>query len=155
MTSWPKSRPRAPRRRYTGPSAAVLDLVRARCGGRCERCALPFFGRNGGDPHHRTPRGAGGTRDPRINLASNVIAVCRPCHDWIESRRDAARVDGWLVPRGTDPASVPVRSRLHGLVLLGEDGTVTAVVATVLDTVAEATRLSRGTNTHGRCPDGT
>ncbi|MBF6213722.1 HNH endonuclease [Nocardia puris] len=147
MTYWPKSR-----RRYTGPSAAVLDLVRARCGGRCERCATPV---TNADVHHRIPRGMGGTRDPRVNQACSLVVICRPCHDWIESRRDAARVDGWLVSRGTDPASVPVRSRLHGLVLLGEDGTVTAVVATVLDTVAEATRLSRGTNTHGRCPDGT
>lgn len=116
MNSWPKSR-----RRYTGPSAAVLDLVRARCGGRCERCAAPL---DGGDAHHRIPRGMGGTRDARVNQASAIVALCRPCHDYIESRRSSAQVDGWLVPRGMHPSRIPVRSDLHGHARLGDDGSV-------------------------------
>ncbi|UGT65279.1 HNH endonuclease [Nocardia gipuzkoensis] len=122
--SWPKSGPRPKQRRDTRPREDVLDLVRARCKGRCERCAQPLTGIHGGDPHHRKPRGAGGTRDPRINLPSNIVALCRPCHDWIESQRTAALKDGWLVPRRANPARKEIRSRLHGVVLLSDDGRV-------------------------------
>ncbi|WP_369122934.1 HNH endonuclease [Nocardia farcinica] len=127
MSTWPKSRPRSPRRRYTGPPHRVIEALRQRCGCRCERCGTTFLGPNGGDPHHRTPRGMGGTRDARINRLSNLVALCRPCHDWVESHRSRSIVEGWLVPRHLDPADVPVSSRIHGRVLLADDGSVVSV----------------------------
>lgn len=117
------------KRRYTGPKPATLDALRERCGLRCERCSIPFSGRNAGDPHHRRPRGMGGSKDVGTNGLANLVAACRTCHDDIESNRSRALVEGWLVPQGRDPRSVPVLSRLHGgWVLLSDDGTVTPTV---------------------------
>ncbi|NEW33807.1 HNH endonuclease [Nocardia cyriacigeorgica] len=109
------------RRGDTGPQPHVRLLVATRAGGRCERCAcaLPI---GGGDIHHRKPRRMGGTRDPQINAPSNLVAVCRPCHDWAESHRTRALADGWLIPSTGDPASTPVWSGLYGRVLLADDG---------------------------------
>lgn len=119
----PRKAKQAKRARYTGASKEVLDLVRARCKGRCERCSRLLTGIHGGDPHHRTARGMGGSRDPRLNRASGIVALCRPCHDWIESQRTLAKVDGWLVPRNEDLLTTPVRSWFHGgRVLLTDDG---------------------------------
>jgi 5-methylcytosine-specific restriction protein A len=69
----------------------------------------------------------GGTRDIRINKPSSIVVLCRGCHDHIESQRSAALVDGWLVPRAGDPSAVPIRSRLHGWVLLDDAGGVTPI----------------------------
>ncbi|NEW42757.1 HNH endonuclease [Nocardia cyriacigeorgica] len=105
----------------TGPQPQVRLLVAARSGGCCERCAcaLPI---GGGDVHHRKPRRMGGTSDPQINAPTNLVALCRSCHDWIESHRTRALADGWLIPSTGDPAATPVRSWLHGRVLLTNDG---------------------------------
>lgn len=51
----------------------------------------------------------GGTRDPRVNLPSNLVSLCEPCHAEIESNRTAAKVAGWIVPQGMDPEWVPVQ----------------------------------------------
>ena len=69
----------------------------------------------------------GGSRDPRLNQASVIVVLCRPCHDLIESRRDAARVGGWLVQRNADPKQVAIHSHLHGTVLLDDAGSVIPV----------------------------
>lgn len=107
----------------TGPQPHIRLLVAARSGGCCERCAcaLPI---GGGDCHHRKPRRMGGTRDRQINAPSNLVVLCRPCHDWIESHRTRALADGWLIPSNGNPAVVPVRSGLHGRVLLADDGRI-------------------------------
>lgn len=120
--AWPKRTGRAKRRRDTGPHPTVIILVKARANGRCERCAAPIV--TTGEVHHRIPRGMGGSRDPRINRASNLVAICRTCHSWVERYRNAAREQGWLVLRAADPGDVPIESRLHGRVLLADDGTV-------------------------------
>lgn len=96
---------RAPMRRvrsYTGPTTEVRALVLAR-DGQCVSCKGPVS-----ELQHRVPRGAGGSSDPRINSASNLIAVCRSCHASMESWRNLARMYGYLVARGKDPATVPV-----------------------------------------------
>lgn len=114
------------RRRYTGPRPKTLDALRERCGLRCERCATPFTHSNGGDPHHRRPRGMGGSSETGTNRLGNLVGICRPCHDHIESHRARSLAEGWLVPQGRDPRSVPVLSQLHGgWVLLSDDGSVT------------------------------
>lgn len=106
------------RRRHTGASPEVLDLVRARCGGRCERCAEPL---DGGDPHHRIPRGMGGSRDPKLNAPSAIVAICRACHDFIESYRADAYDTGWLVKRRQNTTFISVHSLLYGIARLRDD----------------------------------
>lgn len=43
----------------------------------------------------------GGTRDPRINDPRNLVALCGSgttgCHGWIESHRELALAQGWLI----------------------------------------------------------
>ena len=63
---------------------AVKAFVAERSGGRCEACTM----RPARDPHHVVKRSAGGADVP-----SNVIHLCRPCHD----RTDAPFALGRLV----------------------------------------------------------
>lgn len=117
----PKPGPRKRSPRSTSAKPAVVLAVKLRAGGRCERCAGPVP--TDAEVHHRIPRGMGGSRnDPRINLASNLVVLCGKCHRWIESYRDAARADGWLVLRTAEPNATPIESRLHGHVLLDDFG---------------------------------
>lgn len=120
--AWPKGQHDPKPRRRTGASQAVLTLVKARAGGRCERCAFPVP--RDAETHHRIPRGMGGSRDPRINLPSNLVSICRSCHRWAESHRDDAYRTGWLVHRTAEPLNAPLDSRLHGCVLLADDGSI-------------------------------
>lgn len=94
------------RRRYvdTGPDAETEALVAERSGGVCEICtAEPAT-----EYHHRAPRGMGGTSDPKVNLASALLHVGRPCHRYAEEHRAEALIAGWLVSRYSDPARVNV-----------------------------------------------
>ena len=50
----------------------------------------------------------GGSSDPATNSPANLVLLCRDCHRWVESHRSAARMSGWLVPQGQDPAAVVV-----------------------------------------------
>ena len=77
------------------------------------------------DVHHRTPRGMGGTRNPLIYFGmTNLITLCRSCHSEIERNvnREEAFRDGYIVPRGTDPATMPVRVFGRGYVFLTASG---------------------------------
>lgn len=79
---------------------------------QCQRCGhliTGWFSR-----HHRNPRGMGGSKaDPHALV--NLVLLCGSatsrggCHWAIESQRKQARIDGWLVPDGIDPAEWPVR----------------------------------------------
>lgn len=86
----------------TGYSKADRQTIITRDQGLCRRCTTA----NTADIHHRSPRGMGGS--PAANTLANGVLLCRPCHEHIERYRSLARMDGWLVPRGTDPAEVPV-----------------------------------------------
>jgi 5-methylcytosine-specific restriction protein A len=70
----------------------AVPVVRSRSGQLCERC-----GGVGEQFHHRAPRGMGGSRSAKINAPSNLLHLCRVCHEWVESNRDAAKRDGLLV----------------------------------------------------------
>ncbi len=48
----------------------------------------------------------GGSSDPATNSPVNLVLLCRSCHRWVESHRLAARMAGWLVWQGHDPAVV-------------------------------------------------
>jgi 5-methylcytosine-specific restriction protein A len=111
-------RPRAPR-----IPPEVGKLISERCDGRCERCARSLS--TGGDVHHRIPCGMGGSRDRRLSRPSNLVALCRRCHDDIESNRFVALDNGWLVLRLHDPCKVAISSALHGRVLLDDQGGTT------------------------------
>jgi 5-methylcytosine-specific restriction protein A len=125
--SVPKPRERKPKRRYTGAHPTTIIIVKDRARGCCERCARSVP--TEAEVHHRIPRGMGGSRDPRINQASNLVVLCGDCHRWIESYRNAARDRGWLLHRSDNPWEEPIFSHLHGYVLLGDDGSVTPVGA--------------------------
>ena len=52
----------------------------------------------------------GGTRNPAIHHPSNLVVLCRACHQWIELNRRVATEQGWLISKN-DPrsaSSVPV-----------------------------------------------
>lgn len=106
------------RRRNTGPSKRVLELVEDRSGGCCE---FEACGRVAVHTHHRRPRRAGGTRRPETNLPANLLRLCLSHHEWVESNRAAALEMGLLLHDRENPAVVPVRA-LYGLVLLNNEG---------------------------------
>ena len=76
------------------------------------------------DLHHRRARGMGSSKRPETNMAGNALAVCRDCHRLIESQREMALANGWLVRQNQTPADIPVLYR-HRWSLLDNDGDVT------------------------------
>lgn len=104
----------ASERRY----AETRELVAMRDGNSCVRCDRSFD-----VTHHRAPRGMGGSsRDVTAHDPAVLVALCDPCHAWVESEREAATALGYLIPAGVDPETHPVR--WHGQwVLLTSRGT--------------------------------
>jgi hypothetical protein len=82
-------------------TAEVHAVIKERSGGMCEVCD----GARAWDAHHRHPRKSGGTKRDWIGYPSNGAAVCRDCHNLIESRRNLSMLLGWLVPEGSNPES--------------------------------------------------
>lgn len=108
-------------RRKTGFPPATLALIEARSNGLCE---VGLSGCAGGavEVQHRRARGAGGSRRPETNAASNGLGVCRSCHAHIEGNLEVARVRGWSVRQSVgQPGLVPVL-RLGVYVLLDDEG---------------------------------
>jgi hypothetical protein len=67
--------------------------------GRCERCAAWYAT----EAHHRWMRSQGGP-----DIASNLGALCRVCHNWCHANPEAAHAEGWMLIRGDKPAATPV-----------------------------------------------
>ena len=108
-------------RRQTGFPPTTIRQIEQRSNGDCE---IGLTGCTGTavEIQHRRARGAGGSRRPETNLASNSLAVCRSCHSWIESNLGVARVRGWSVRQSVgQPGLVPVL-RLGVYVLLDDEG---------------------------------
>jgi hypothetical protein len=101
----------------TGPDDDTKELVKQRANYGCERCGLA----RGQVIHHRDPRGAGGSSRPEVNAASNLVWICNPCHERVESRRLEAIGDGFLISDGFDSLTFPVRLH-YGLVRLDDAG---------------------------------
>ena len=83
------------RRRNTGPDRATRLVVWERSGGMCEMahgCNAMAV-----DVHHRKPRRSGGTKDPLVNSPANLLAICRAGHNWVESNRMEALLQGLLL----------------------------------------------------------
>lgn len=116
----------APARRTTptGPDAHTVDAVLARDGWCCAvgGCAISGPRGIGWAVHHRRPRRMGGSVQPDTNLPSNLLTVCTPCHELVESRRAEAIERGWLLHAGDVPSQSPVRHMLLGWVYLTDDG---------------------------------
>lgn len=98
--------------RYTGPSVRVRATVLERDLDCCVRCGR-YIGYSGYySLQHRVPRGMGGSKDPRLNLPSNLLTLCGSattgCHEHVESHRVDAMVQGYVVRRTEDPTRVPV-----------------------------------------------
>lgn len=106
--------------RKTGPDARTVALVRDRAGGLCEVCGFAEMQQ----VHHRKPRRMGGTRDPQINAASNLLGLCALDHALVESRRERAIDEGHVVSSYGDPSVIPVLYRGTWRVLDDEGGFV-------------------------------
>jgi hypothetical protein len=106
------------RPRNTGPTPSVLRILARRSESLCEfwQCLT-----EAAHTHHRRPRRMGGSTAVDTNLASNLLRLCPPHHDWIESSRLKALELGLLLHAGADPLRAPVLLR-YGTVLLGNDG---------------------------------
>ena len=107
------------------PVKELRLLVMSRSAFHCERCGKRLGEGEHVSVHHRTPRGMGGSHDERLNLMSNLMALCGSgttgCHGWIEHNREEARQNGWLVSRGTDASTIPALVR-GVLVYLNNEG---------------------------------
>lgn len=101
------------RQRDTGPDAATRALVARRCGECCEVCGVSLRDMVA-SLHHRLPRRMGGTVNPAVNSAANLLYVCGSgttgCHGLIESQRATSYLMGLLLRDGQDPCSEPFQS---------------------------------------------
>ena len=113
------------------PTPDTVQTVITRDCGRCVRCGTTVHGVRGKawSIHHRRPRGMGGSKAPETNSPANLIILCGTgttgCHGWVESHRNDAYDQGFLVPHSHDPATVPVHHVLYGWVRLTSQGTFT------------------------------
>lgn len=85
----------------------LKQLVWLRDGGHCQRCWASVWQ---GDIHHRRPRGMGGRdgRETWINHHSNLVLLCRSCHDFLEEHPIEARRTGYRLDHGQVPEEVPI-----------------------------------------------
>lgn len=96
-------------------SPAVREIVHTRSGWVCEICGQ----RRVEEIHHRLGRQMGGSREPWINLAGNLLDLCLICHRMVTvvpkaGKTDAYRARGWLVKRGVVPPSAHPVYLWHG-----------------------------------------
>jgi hypothetical protein len=88
------------------PPQVIADASR-RCGEQCERCHQ-WIGDGRWAPHHRRPKGSGGTILPDTHTLPNCLAVCLACHAWIHDNSAESYPAGWLIRYPGVPAAVPV-----------------------------------------------
>lgn len=98
----------------------LKHTVWLRDGERCVRCSHRV---QDWDVHHRLARKMGGAnaRVEWINWVSNLLLLCRGCHNWIEANPVFSRSAGWMLSAHQNPEDVLVWSegegmwfRLHG-----------------------------------------
>lgn len=85
-------------------------LAQSRSYGLCEGCrAYTAL-----DPHHRMTRGSGGVHGVAADVSnnpSNLLMLCRLCHDRTLDDAAACIAIGWVIERrsGASPRDVPAR----------------------------------------------
>ena len=99
--------------------------VRAVVDGRDERVCV-YDGQPATDRHHRR-FGMGGSSLPDHQSPQNIISLCgfgntSGCHGRAHTDREWALANGYRVPHGTDPLTVPITHHAWGLVWLTADG---------------------------------
>lgn len=113
--------------RYTGFPPKVVRIVNQRATiehhtePMCEIWAA-CTGARAVHRHHRLPRRAGGTRRPEVSQASNCLAACLLCHEWVETHRVEAKTNGWLLSAHQNPAAERVLYRSRWLLLTDDGG---------------------------------
>jgi len=102
---------------------ATVTKVRERAQGRCERCGSADSFR--WSLHHRIPRGMGGSKDPALNMPSNILLLCgsgtEGCHGYVETHRTESLEYGLLLHRSDESCEAPVMLR-YGWVILDDEG---------------------------------
>jgi len=115
-------------RRYTGATPLVRMSVVLRGGGKCEICNQPLNSSQFVSLHHRKPRKMGGSKDPTLNEASNLMMICGSgtsgCHGYVESNRELSYANGWLVHSYEEPITKPVLIRSATMLLDNNGGYV-------------------------------
>lgn len=100
-------------------------LVLARGQYKCERCRRDFM-RMGVSIHHRRPRMMGGSKNPDLHKASNLIALCGSgtsgCHGWVENNRASARAFGYLLENVESAEQAPFKDMNGTWWLIDNDG---------------------------------
>lgn len=116
------------------PTGATVDVVKTRDYNCCALCGFVIWGVRGlnWSLHHRRPRGAGGTKRAWVNLPANLILLhgsgVTGCHHTVESERYKYYGNGFLIHEGAlVAAEVPIEHRIHGLVLLDNEGSYRGV----------------------------
>ncbi|MFJ5121902.1 HNH endonuclease [Kitasatospora sp. NPDC088548] len=107
------------RSRNTGPTTSMRALVYQRDGHRCVRCGTS----QSLTIQHRTNRAMGGSTDPAINQAPNLLTACQQCNMHFEAQPAEAYANGWKVRRPANPAHIPVLYVGGELRSLEPDGT--------------------------------
>lgn len=101
----PPARPvkKSKNRRVPKPDAEFWQgqraAIAARAGGRCERCGRDL-NQTGLEAHHRKLRSQGGAHG-----VENLAALCPEDHRWCHEHPAAARLEGFIIPAVSDPAS--------------------------------------------------
>jgi hypothetical protein len=103
----------------------IRFMVLQRAMYKCERCgggATAF----GFSVHHRLPRGMGGSKNSELHKPANLITLCGSgvdgCHGWVESNREQARLDGYLLFRIDSASEIPFKDNEGNLWLINNFG---------------------------------
>ena len=98
----------------------LLDALRARDG---DVCAWSGIETETLVPHHRANRGAGGFKG--ADRLSNLVLVDSIANGRFESDlQQKAKLLGFKISRYADPESIPLFHKVHGWVLLKDDGSM-------------------------------
>lgn len=61
------------------------------------------------------------------NQASNLVSLCAQCHREVESNREIALLEGYLVPQHGEPSVYSIKHGRLGFVLLNDLGEMETV----------------------------
>lgn len=103
----------------SNPTLATRSAVQSRATMCCERCARNLTWIRG-EIHHLKSRSQGVD-----NGLSNLVLLCRECHGWVTNHPIKARLEGFHLRPWETPGTRAIHSKLHGRVLLADDGTIT------------------------------